>query len=54
MDLIMLVWILLKNTKKIKEAQIKDLINKIKSIPHHYLVFAIGLMLTVLIIVTTK
>ena len=37
-----------------KEAQIKDLINKIKSIPHHYLVLVIGVMLTVLIIVIAK
>jgi hypothetical protein len=35
-----------------KEAQIKDLINKIKSIPYHYWVFFIGVMLTVLTIVT--
>jgi hypothetical protein len=37
-----------------KEEQIKDLINKIKSIPYHYWILFIGAMLTVLLLVTAK
>jgi hypothetical protein len=37
-----------------KEAQIKDLIDKIKSISSHNWVLPIGVMLTVLIIITAK
>jgi hypothetical protein len=35
-------------------ALIKDLINKFKSIPYHYWILFIGIILTVLLLVTAK